>query len=64
MTEETDALILDSFGNHLIAQLQDTGIGTVAVIGNVTFLPGSFWVVNENPESVEAWRAEQLAASK
>ena len=57
--ESTEALILDSFGNHLIAKLIDTGIGTVAVIGNVTFLPKSFWVVNENPESVEAYREEQ-----
>ena len=58
----TEALAETAYGVEPI-ELWETRSGRVYAIASngIALLPGAFRIVNENPESVEAWYAEQAA---
>ena len=58
----TEALAETDYGVEPI-ELWETRTGRVYAIASngIALLPGTFRIVNENPESVEAWYAEQAA---
>ena len=59
---QTEALAETDYGIEPV-ELWETRAGKLYAyaMNGIALLPGAFRIVNENPESVEAWYAEQAA---